>query len=205
LKRDRINVFALEKANPALAVIHDNLADMSKVLNRLIYQKGGWVLHMLRGQIGTDTFWAGIREYYRTYRNGSATTADFERVMEKASGQDLSWFFRQWLYRAGSPMIKGSWKYDAAAKRIEIDVQQLQPGDVYRLPLEIGITAELAPQPGGTPVPQTRIERIESTERRKTFMIAADQAPLAVALDPNTSTLMQAEFSGPAAGPSGRR
>jgi aminopeptidase N len=197
LKRDRINVFALEKANPALAVIHDNLADMSKVLNRLIYQKGGWVLHMLRGQIGTDTFWAGIREYYRTYRNGSATTADFERVMEKASGQDLNWFFRQWLYRAGSPVIKGSWQYNAAAKQIEIDVQQLQPGDVYRLPLEIGITAESTPQPGATPVAQTRIERIESSERQKRFTIAAEKAPLAVALDPNTSTLMQAEFSGP--------
>ena len=43
----------------------------SKVLNRLVYQKGGWVLHMLRGRIGADTFWTGIREYYRRYRNGT--------------------------------------------------------------------------------------------------------------------------------------
>ncbi len=205
LKRDRINVFALEKADPALAVIHNNLADMSKVLNRLIYQKGGWVLHMLRGQIGTDTFWAGIREYYRTYRNGSATTADFERVMEKASGQDLNWFFRQWLYRAGSPVIKGHWQYNAAAKQIQVDLQQLQPGDVYRLPLEIGITTESAAQPGSRPVAQMRVERIESAERQKTFTIASDQMPLAVTLDPNTSTLMDAEFSGPAAAAGARR
>jgi aminopeptidase N len=205
LKRDRINVFALEKADPTLAVIHDNLSDMSKVLNRLIYQKGGWVLHMLRGQIGTDTFWAGIREYYRAYRNASATTADFQRVMEKASGQDLNWFFRQWLYRAGSPVLKASWQYNAAARQIEIDVQQLQQGDVYRLPLEIGITAESTAQAAGRLLPQTRVERIESTERRKTFTIAADKAPLAVTLDPNTMTLMQAEFSGPAASSTGRR
>ncbi|HEY2907583.1 MAG TPA: hypothetical protein VGJ29_16905, partial [Vicinamibacterales bacterium] len=158
-----------------------------------------------RGQIGTDTFWAGIREYYRTYRNGSATTADFERVMEKASGQELNWFFRQWLYRAGSPVIKSRWQYNAGAKQIEIDVQQLQPGDVYRLPLEIGITAESTAPPGGAPGTQTRIERIESTERQKRFTIAADKAPLAVTLDPNTSTLMQAEFSGPATSPSVRR
>jgi len=155
------------------------------------------VLHMLRGQIGTDTFWSGIREYYRTYRNGSATTADFERVMEKASGQDLTWFFRQWLYRPGSPVVKGSWQYNAAARQIEIDVRQVQPGDVYRLPLEIGITVESAAQAGARPVPQTRIERIESNARQKTFTISADTAPLAVTLYPNTSTLMDAEFSGP--------
>ena len=65
LKRSREIVFATEKRNPGLAVIHDNLADMRKVLNRLVYQKGGWMLHMLRGQLGTETFWAGIREYYR--------------------------------------------------------------------------------------------------------------------------------------------
>ena len=57
--------------------MHDNLSDMSKVLNQLVYQKGGWVLHMLRGVVGTDTFWAGIREYYRRYRDGNASTADF--------------------------------------------------------------------------------------------------------------------------------
>ena len=125
--------------------------------------------------------------------------------MEQASGQDLSWFFQQWLYRAGSPVIKGSWRYNAAAKQIEIDVQQVQQGDVYRLPLEIGITAESTAQAGGAPVTQTRIERIESAERQKKFTIAADKAPLTVTLDPNTSTLMQAEFSGPPPAPGVRR
>jgi aminopeptidase N len=226
LKRDKITVFTFEKANPTLAVIHDNLSDMRAVLNRLVYQKGGWVLHMLRNQIGTDTFWAGIREYYRTYRNGSATTDDFRRVMEQASGQDLNWFFRQWLYRPGSPVVKGSWRYNAAAKQIEVDLQQVQPGDLYRLPLDIGVTAEAEPpaarqpatppasppaapaaaraaQPSANPTPQTRVERVELTDRQKTFTIAANKAPLAVVLDPNTSTLMQFEFSGPppSAGP----
>ena len=69
LKRSREIVFATEKRNPGLAVIHDNLSDMRHVLNRLVYQKGGWTLHMLRGQVGTDTFWAGIRDYYRRYRD----------------------------------------------------------------------------------------------------------------------------------------
>jgi aminopeptidase N len=183
---------------------------MRSVLNRLVYQKGGWVLHMLRGQMGTDTFWTGIREYYRTYRNRNASTADLQRVMEQVSGQNLAWFFRQWLYRAGSPVVKGSWEYNAGARQIEIELRQVQPGDVYRLPLEIGITSDtdVAPrraaavpspnrpaQAPSPPVPQTRIERVELDARQRTFTIAADRPPLAVRLDPNTWTLMDGEFA----------
>ena len=54
LKASRTRAIATEKSLPGVSVIHDNLADMSKVLNQLVYQKGGWVLHMLRGVIGTE-------------------------------------------------------------------------------------------------------------------------------------------------------
>ena len=116
LKRSRDIVFATESRNPSLAVIHDNLADMRRVLNRLVYQKGGWMLHMLRGELGTDTFWAGIRDYYRRYRDRNASTDDFRRVMEESSGKDLSWFFQQWLKRAGSPELEGSWRFSPEDK-----------------------------------------------------------------------------------------
>ena len=74
LKASRARAIATEKSLPGISVIHDNLSDMSKVLNQLVYQKAGWVLHMLRGVVGTDTFWTGIREYYRRYRDGNAST-----------------------------------------------------------------------------------------------------------------------------------
>lgn len=187
LQRSREQVFALEKQLPGAAVLHDNLSDMKKVLNRLIYQKGGWTLHMLRGQIGTDKFWEGIRDYYGRYRNGSATTEDFRRVMEEHSGKDLSGFFRQWLARAGSPVIEGGWSYDTATKKIIIELAQTQPGEVYRLPLELGITVDGSPQ--------TRIEKIELTQKQQRFEIAADKEPSKVALDPNTWTLMESRFA----------
>ena len=113
---------------------------MSKVTNRLTYQKGGWTLHMLRGIIGTEAFWTGIRDYYRRYRDRNASTADFRQVMEQASGQQLSWFFDQWLNRAGIPIVAGSWRYDAMARQVEIELSQTQTGDAYRLPIEVGIT-----------------------------------------------------------------
>ena len=180
LKKSRESVFAVEKKNPGVAVRHDNLSDMKKVLNQLVYQKGGWTLHMLRGQIGTDKFWAGIRDYYRRYRDSNASTDDFRRVMEENSGVDLRWFFDQWLNRAGSPNLSGTWQYDAAAKKIVVNLAQDQPGDVYRLPLEVGLSG--------------RIEKIEMIRKEQQFEIASNKEPESVVLDPNTWMLMTAKF-----------
>ncbi len=180
LKQSRDIVFAVENKIPGVAVRHDNLSDMKKVLNELVYQKGGWTLHMLRGQIGTDKFWAGIRDYYRRYRDSNASTDDFRKVMEENSGVDLKWLFDQWLHRAGSPVVEGTWSYDAAAKKILVELAQKQEGDAYRLPLEIGISGH--------------IEKIEMTQKAQRFEIASDKEPTAVVLDPNTWVLMETKF-----------
>jgi aminopeptidase N len=184
LKRDVMTVLNAERASPNTPVIHRNLADMSQVLNRFVYQKGGWVLHMLRGQIGTDAFWAGIREYYRRYQNQSASTDDFRRVMEQVSGADLRWFFDQWLTRSGVPKVEGSWRYDAAAKQITVTLSQTVAGEPFRLPIDIGIVASAGAAP--------RIEKAELAARTGTFTFAADTVPASVTLDPNTWLLFEA-------------
>lgn len=185
LQRSREQVFTVEKRSPGVAVLHSNLADMKNVLNQLVYQKGGWTLHMLRSVMGTEKFWTSIREYYRRYRDGSASTDEFRRVMEENSGLELSWFFKQWLARAGSPVVEGGWRYDAATKRVVLELAQMQAGDAYRLPLEIGFTIDGAP----------KIERIELTQKQQHFEIAVDKEPATVTLDPNTWLLMDARFS----------
>jgi aminopeptidase N len=184
LKRSRELIFSLEKQNPGVAVLHDNLSDMKKVLNGIIYQKGGWTLHMLRHQMGTEAFWAGIHDYYQRYRNSSVTTDDFRRVMEEHSGLELSWFFRQWLARAGSPVIEGDWHYDATAKHVVLDLTQTQPGEAYRLPIEVGLTI------GGT----RKIEKVELAQKQERFELAADNEPADVVLDPDTWALMEVRF-----------
>ncbi len=105
--------------------------------------------------------------------------------MEEHSGVELSWFFDQWLSRAGSPVIEGSWRYDASAKKVSIELVQAQPGAPYRLPLEIGLTIDGPP----------RIEKIELTQKQQRFEIAADKEPLTVVLDPNTWMLMESRFA----------
>jgi aminopeptidase N len=157
---------------------------MRAVLNRFVYQKGSWVLHMLRGLVGDAAFWDAIHTYYRRYEHGNASTDEFRQVVEQASGKDLAWFFRQWLNRPGVPRIEGSWRYDAARTQIEITIAQTQAGEPFRLPIEIGITS--AGQAA------TRIERIELTERTGRFSCPADTEPAAVVLDPGTWLLVEA-------------
>jgi aminopeptidase N len=183
LRSSRDRILQLEKKTPDTPIVHRNLADMRRVLNQLIYQKGGWTLHMLRYAMGTERFWDGIREYYRRYQNTNASTDDFRTVMERHAGRDLSWLFSQWLTRSGVPALAGIWTYDAAARQIVIELTQTQAGDAYRLPLDIGIASSNGAAP--------RVERIELTGRGGRFTIAADTAPADLVLDPNTWVLME--------------
>jgi aminopeptidase N len=100
--------------------------------------------------------------------------------MEEASGQDLGWFFQQWLYRAGSPVVDATWTYNPAAHQLAVELAQTQKADVYRLPLEVAV--------GG------RVERVVMSERKQRFEFAAAQQPANVELDPGTWVLMQSKI-----------
>jgi aminopeptidase N len=182
LKNDIPRIVQAQSTAPDQPVIHRNISDMSGVLNRFVYQKAGWVLHMLRATMGTEKFWTGIREYYRRYRNLNASTDDFRQVMEQASQTDLSWFFDQWLRRPGVPKLKGTWRYDPATRQVQIELTQAQTWPAFRLPIEIGIA-----EPKGL----LRIERIELSQATGQFTIPSDSEPPSVVLDPNTWVLME--------------
>ncbi len=182
LQRARVTALAAEKRLNE-PVVHNNITDLKNVIPNLVYQKGAWVLHMLRGQVGTETFWAGIRAYYQQHRNGNASSDDLRRAMEEASGQDLRWFFDQWLHRNLAPALTGSWSYDAATKQVVIDLAQSQAGQPYRFPLEVGVV----PDSAGAPM---KVTKIEMTQAKQRVVIPAASAPKDVVLDPNTWLLM---------------
>lgn len=178
MKRSRGTIFKTEKRLPGIAVVQRKA--WSGIPNGIVYQKGGWSLHMLRGLIGDARFWAGIREYYRRYRDGNASTADFRRVMEETSGADLGWFFEQWVYRAGTPVVNGTWRFDANARKVEMALAQTEEGEPYRLPLDVAIDG--------------KVERVEFTRKQQTFEFAAEKEPASVALDPNVWLLTDAKI-----------
>jgi aminopeptidase N len=107
-------------------VIDTTITDLMKLLSVNSYQKGAWVLHMLRQETGDESFWKGIRTFYERYRNKNALTGDFEKVMEEVSNKNFEKFFHQWLYVAGQPDLKIS---KAAGKKkgfIDVTIEQQQ-------------------------------------------------------------------------------
>jgi aminopeptidase N len=188
LRRSRDTVFRLEDTSlPDTPVVHANFDESGpkQPNNQLVYQKGAWTLHMLRGLIGTDAFWRGIRLYYAAHMNGVASTADLQAAMEQASGTDLGWFFRQWLTRTGAPRIEGSWRYDAERKIVIVAIRQTQTTEPFRLALDVGLVTAAGEPP--------RITRVDVRDRETTIEIAADSEPTSVLLDPNVSVLARVQ------------
>lgn len=117
--------------------------DLFALLNDNNYPKGAWVLHMLRGLLGDDAFFRGIRAYYATHLHSAALTDDLRAAMEEASGRELGWFFTQWLHRPGHPVfeVEERWVPDAqgAGGTAELVVRQVQKAawPRFRVPLEV--------------------------------------------------------------------
>jgi len=83
--------------------------DPAQLWSPTVYEKGGCVMHMLRHVMGDSLFFAGWNEFGSRYKWDTATTEDFESVMEEIGGQDLSWFFNEWIYGPGYPRYNYSW------------------------------------------------------------------------------------------------
>ena len=187
LEDSRRRVIEFDKLRPDYRVVHDNLSDMSQVTTGQIYQKGSWLLHMLRGMIGDEAFWSGIRSYYRAHQDGHATTADFRAEMERASGKDLRVFFDQWLTRGGLVRLDGDWTYSAAAKSIAIRLTQRDRARLFAMPLQVGVYT------AGSTTPT--ITTVQLSDASHQFQIAAVQRPDRVVLDPNHVVLMESVFA----------
>jgi aminopeptidase N len=142
MAKDRSATIAEEKKRMTPIVDTAFSGDYMDLLNPNNYQKGGWVLHMLRRRLGDSLFWKGISTYYTTYKNKNASTEDFEKIIETVSGQDLHTFFHQWLYTPGHPNIRISWTYDQVKKAASIDFTQTQDHP-FDLTLEYSIDGSL--------------------------------------------------------------
>jgi aminopeptidase N len=123
-------------------IIDPEVTDLFALLNDNNYPKGGWVLHMLRGILGDDVFFEGIRRYYQRYLHQAVLSEDFQAVMEEVSGQELGWFFTQWLYRPGFPVFEVDERWvpgTGGAGMAEVVVRQVQneAWPRFRVPLEL--------------------------------------------------------------------
>jgi aminopeptidase N len=163
-------------ARPLIEAEPENLF---RVLSANSYDKGAWVLHMLRATVGDEAFFAGIRRYYSDHLHGTALSADLREIMEETSGKDLGWFFEQWLYRPGYPQVRVDYSWDAGEKKVRVQVRQVQDWGAFRFPLDLQAEGE------GYSLRRT----FEVRDRESSFEWELPSAPQRVDADPDNDIL----------------
>jgi len=149
---------------------HDTAGDM---FDSHTYQKGGHVLHLLRKYVGDEAFFKTLNLYLKDNEYSSVEIHNFRLAMEEVTGEDLNWFFNQWFFRAGHPILDIQIDYDEAKKVSVINLSQTQDEDVYKLPLAVDIYVD------GKVVR----ENITMTEREQSFEIGVASKPDVVNVD----------------------
>ncbi len=182
LKRDRAAILSWPMAEQ-LAVVDSRIADLNQLLNLNSYEKGSWILHMLRDRVGDEAFFQGIKDYYAAFKFGNALSVDLENEMEKASGLDLDAFFKQWLYRPGFPKLDVEWKWSKGKKTVNIQLTQTQKGDPFVFPLDIAFLD------ADDQMIQTSTIEVTSMSQKASFTLP--KAPASLVLDPNVKLLFQ--------------
>jgi aminopeptidase N len=159
------------------AVIQSTEGNYDRILNTNSYQKGSWVLHMLRQELGDEAFWESMRAYYKAYRLSNATTEDLREVIESETGKDFDLFFDQWLYRSGHPVITAT--INNEKNLIEINQLQEQP---FKFDLEI----ELMYDSGDKEVIKAQI-----SDKKEQIRVTSEKSIIDINVDPNVKLLFE--------------
>ena len=143
-----------------------------------VYKKGGWVLHMLRYILGDSLFFNGMATYAQNYAYSTANTEQFKTEMENYSGQELDWFFNQWVYSPNYPKYNWSWAYTSIGSRYYLDISINQKQTVpsaYKMPIQFKLTRASGDS----------IITLNDSLKNQPFSLVLDSAPLGLTFDPN--------------------
>jgi len=163
------------------AVIDTVTTKLMKLLNANSYEKGSWVLHMLRKKIGDELFWKGLKIYYKTYKFKNASTEDLINVFENVSKQSLEDFFTQWLKWVGHPILKSS--FVKTDKSILIKIEQVQKDfPIFNFPLEV----ELVYSDGNS-----ELATIQISKQEEIFTLSVKKEVKEILIDPDVWLLYE--------------
>jgi hypothetical protein len=120
----------------------ENPNDFNEIFDsNLSYNKGSWIVHMLRGVVGDAAFFPGLLQYRAQYGGGTATTEQLRDVMEAVSGRDLDTFFQQWIYGEYFPVYRYSWS--PAPGGIDLTIEQIQTNTgLFEMPIPIRVQTD---------------------------------------------------------------
>lgn len=157
-----------------------------ELMDRHAYEKGACVLDMLRWTLGDDGFFRSLAHYLKKFEFGVAETNDFKVAIEEATGQNLHWFFDQWLHGAGYPELEVDYEWQREQKLLRVSVRQTQESEeeltpVFRFPVEIEITTIEAGEIIETERRQSY--RVEVTNAEQEFYFPCEAKPRMVLFD----------------------
>ncbi|GAA4002829.1 hypothetical protein GCM10022408_12880 [Hymenobacter fastidiosus] len=163
-------------------LVRFNYGDKEEMFDLVSYQKGGAILDMLRTYLGDDVFFAGLQKYLKDNALGNGEAHQQRLAMEAISGKDLNWFYNQWYYGTGHPVVSIDYAWDAAKKVQSVTVKQNQPGQPFQLPFAIDYYVNGKPQR----------QRVMMTEASQTFTMALAAKPDLVDVDAEKTLVWQA-------------
>jgi aminopeptidase N len=167
-----------------------------------IYPKGALVLEMLKHYLGPERFWAAIHSYLTRHALGTATSENLRQAVLRATGENLDWFWDEWVYQAGYPQLDVRAAYDTANATLTLTVKQTQPDTlkpdstglkftvpaVFRMPLTIRV---------GTAAGEVTTHA-ELDRREQTIAIpGVRSAPTMVVFDDGNRVLKRLSFDEP--------
>jgi aminopeptidase N len=159
------------------------------------YPRGGAVLNMLRFVLGEESFWKALNHYVRKYQWQNVETQQLVVAIEEATGQNLQWFFDEWVYKMGHPEFEITSSYDEGARSVKLTVKQAQKPDQSRpwfsspefftMPVDIAITTASG----------EKVHRVWIDKREKEFAFAVDSKPLIIEFDKGNYLIKQVKFN----------
>jgi hypothetical protein len=153
--------------------------------NAIGYQKSAMLFHLLRQEVGEETFWRALKKLVTQYHGRHAEWRDLERVFAEESRQDLRWFFAQWLEQDGAPVLS---LLEATARPVagepaqtfQLEATIVQPNKPFRLPLQVRIRMESD---------REQMLTVPLRSPREAISVTLPARPIAIDLDPEFMTV----------------
>jgi len=181
------NAWMQSKELYPIPVVTRNIDDSVEYAGN-VYDKAGWVIHMLRERLGDEVFFRALKHYLEARRLQNVVTADLVKDIEESSGANVDQFFDQWIYGAGAPRFTIGSTYDDSSKKVILSVRQTQKVEgrvgLFRVPVNVAVTTSSG----------EKLFPIEISKADETFSIPVDDAPQMILFDKGDKILKSIDF-----------
>jgi aminopeptidase N len=190
LWQNRNQWMAQQRLFPVPIVTHDFSDSVEYAGN--VYTKAGWVLDMLRYQLGDAQFYHALKHYLEKNRGQNVVTADLSRAIEEATSVNVDRFFDQWIYGAGAPRFQVASSYDEGSRQLKLSVKQTQKVEgrvgIFDVPVEFEISTAAG----------KKSFLVELSKAEETLSYTLDGPPLMILFDKGDKVLKSVAFDKPA-------